>query len=1096
MSKSTKSNITQSKSPLFGSLTTDEKVQVARMTNRIQLPREVVKWLQSLDLSYKIKSISKDVANGFSVAEILSRYPVPQLTSLPYPVDNYYRVNMQEFSTGSSFGERKTNWDHLQDILTRKYQMPLPGDLIPKVVNKAPNAAFEFLILLYKFLTKRKVTILNKHDETDKFRNYNELENMPGYMRPTANRLIRDTEIQRIEDDLIRGVKIEELLDNHKKFLEIERENFKNQEEYNKQQQKMNSKKMDEINKKNEKDNNNNENNNMNEINEANNESDFNNYSSENNKEDKVNLMGILDEISNNIREVENVVNEFRVLIKKNFVESDRNIEMDLKNYSADKDVIDFFFEKIDLCTEEILNKIFLAYDDKEKDFVSIMSRTLTELIPFIKIVCQFFETFYKNEIPWNKFKKTTLNICNTIHENTKEKCDNIFINFCLNTVLDMIEKNPLYRNEMCQLIFALTTNNSENHYNILRKISKKFSNKNELLFYHILVQCMNNIKESEDILTEDIVFFYNDAIVKGISHSNEVIVIKSIYLINLFMRFDYLYCLKYHQGIFKHINSFNWEILSLILIYCSKMLELYNRQKMEKENMNMNINDENNNNNNLLNNGENNNNNENVLNISHLSNKSNASKKSKKSNNSRKSNNTINKNEEEKNNEMNGTGEIEKPQTPEAAPSEDGEDNNNDNNNNENNSNSFPIENNENPIPEPNENQIMNGNTTNDFENNQNQQDNNINNNNDNNNNENNQQQQSLNENTENQQQTNNNNDNDNNNNEQNEQNMENLNIDQENKNMNNEMPDINNIESIEKDQNMIEEQKKMQEELNFRINEIQKCENDFLKIIDHIFSLPSPRMTIKIGFIYLAEVLEYYPELAKKYIKLLIEYPDNNIRKEVLKVNQSYEEYEYTMNCYTERYKFCGAPYFWNQLIIAGIFRDYVLENLERFENCHLLILHSIIIHQEFNENDSEQWINLYNDLKKYLFVALCEKNFSDIALSILNKIFSFNKILGNLLESTFDLFISTMKIIYSDEVISEPHNNMKTLLTTISEIKSENNDCKTYVYKLIKTFAIQNDKKYLKSNLLDLLNSIYFEKRGDIFDEKNLKSDNNSK
>jgi hypothetical protein len=244
---------------------------------------------------------------------------------------------------------------------------------------------------------------------------------------------------------------------------------------------------------------------------------------------------------------------------------------------------------------------------------------------------------------------------------------------------------------------------------------------------------------------------------------------------------------------------------------------------------------------------------------------------------------------------------------------------------------------------------------------------------------------------------------------------------------------------------------------------------------------------MTIKIGFIYLAEVLEYYPELAKKYMKLLIEYKDNTIRKEVLLVEQSSEEYEYTINCYTERYKFCGAPYFWNQLKIAGIFRDYVLENLERFESNHLLILHSIIIHQEFNESDAEDWINLYNDLKKYLFVALCEKQFSGVALSILDKIFSFTKILQNLLDHTFDLFINTMKIIYGDDVMDEPHKNMKTLLTTISEIKAEGVDCKTYVYTLIKTFAIQNDKKYLKSNLLDLLNSIYFEKRGNIFEDE---------
>ena len=93
-----------------------------------------------------------------------------------------------------------------------------------------------------------------------------------------------------------------------------------------------------------------------------------------------------------------------------------------------------------------------------------------------------------------------------------------------------------------------------------------------------------------------------------------------------------------------------------------------------------------------------------------------------------------------------------------------------------------------------------------------------------------------------------------------------------------------------------------------------------------------------------------------------------------------------------------------------IAGIFRDYVLENLERFESNHLLILHRIIIHQKFNESEAEDWLNLYNDLKKYLFVALCEKQFSGIALSNLIKFLVLLKYFI-LLYNTFDLFITTV-------------------------------------------------------------------------------------
>lgn len=1008
----------------------EEKVQIARETNRLHLPREVVKWIQSLDLSYKIRSINRDLANGFCVAEILSRYPVPNIPkdSSPYTLNitNYYRVNMQEFSNGSSYSERSTNWKHITNILTKYYQMPISPEIPSKIINFAPNAAFEFLLVLYKFLTKKEANVLNKIDETNKFKQYAEMELLPKYMRPTASLLIRDTEVQRIKDDLIRKREVENILENHKGYLDKQREEFIKQKEYFKEKERLlqiqnNTKKLKGKSQDNQNNMNNtssNLNNNSNEMNEGK-ESDNNVSGSERVKEEKVNLIGLLNDISPIMKENENVESEFRSLIKKNFIEADRNIELDLKNYSEEKDIIDYFFEKIDLCTEEHLTKIFSGYEDKEKDLIGIISRTLIELIPFIKIVCRFFDTFYKNGIPWIQFKTTTLKICNAVREIDGEKCDNVFLNFGLDIVLNMVKVNPIYRNEMCQIIFALTTNSSESHYEILKKISKKFANCDEVLFYHILVQCMNNIKETDEILNDNFFYFYNEAIIKGLSSSCDVIVIKSIYLINQFMRFYYFDCVQYYQKVFKHINSYNWEILSLILIYCSKMLELYNRQKIEREHA---LNAQENEINgipdqviksNLLGDEESKQSEKEKSKISQkesqVSKKSSKDKKdtfevkdsaeakesieikeAKQESKQEESKKTIEQKEEAKVEEIdsnNSKKEIElienKPLTPQS--------------------------------------QINKKATTSD-QGNLPQEDN--------------------------------------------EPQMDSK---------------IENIAAIEKDPNIDDYNKKMEEDLK----EIEKIEPKFLEIIDHIFSLPSPHMTIKIGFIYLAEVLEFYPELAQKYMKLLIEYKDSKIRKEVLNVNQAYEEFEYTISGFTERYQFCGAPKFWNQLVIAGIFRDYVKGNLDRFEAPHLLILHSIIIYQDFNDNDAQEWIALYNDLKTYIFVALCEKQYSNAAMSICNKIFSFEKILGELLDATFDLFILTMKHIYSDDLIDKPHENMKALLTFISELKSETNDCKGYVYKLIKTFAIQNDKKYLKSNLLDLMNSIYNEKRGKLFE-----------
>jgi hypothetical protein len=173
------------------------------------------------------------------------------------------------------------------------------------------------------------------------------------------------------------------------------------------------------------------------------------------------------------------------------------------------------------------------------------------------------------------------------------------------------------------------------------------------------------------------------------------------------------------------------------------------------------------------------------------------------------------------------------------------------------------------------------------------------------------------------------------------------------------------------------------------------------------------------------------------------------------------------------------------WNPNNIADIFRKYVKTKLNRLEEIHLHIFHSIIINQDFLDEESEKWLDFYNDMKIYLFISLCQKEFSNISLAISKKIFSFDKILGELLESTFDIFISSMKIVYKNDIYDECHDNMKNLLTFLSEI--EKDICKNYVYRLIKTFAISNNDLYLNSNLLDLMNKIYQEERGDIFLEQ---------
>ncbi|KAJ3163319.1 spermatogenesis-associated protein 4 [Geranomyces variabilis] len=109
------------------------------------LPREILKWLQSLDLTYQIRNPRRDFANGFTIAEIFSRY---------YPHDPLLVPG--QMYTGESMELKAKNWEQLQKFFRRR-SIKIPAEATRAVMASQPDAGPRFIVSVYTLLTGKRI---------------------------------------------------------------------------------------------------------------------------------------------------------------------------------------------------------------------------------------------------------------------------------------------------------------------------------------------------------------------------------------------------------------------------------------------------------------------------------------------------------------------------------------------------------------------------------------------------------------------------------------------------------------------------------------------------------------------------------------------------------------------------------------------------------------------------------------------------------------------------------------------------------------------------------------------------------------------------
>ncbi|XP_061541168.1 spermatogenesis-associated protein 4 [Phycodurus eques] len=164
------------------------------------LPRDVTRWLQSLELTVQPMNVRRDFSSGYHVAEMFCRY---------YPRD----FEMHAYSKGTSFSAKQDNWNKIRRTV-QKLHLHLTEKLVYGTMHCKPGVAELLVQQVYTVLTKQRPRTAQTPELDFSDQKYQQL--LPPVARSTATAAVksnlRKTEIMALPDTLTNARRAEAII--------------------------------------------------------------------------------------------------------------------------------------------------------------------------------------------------------------------------------------------------------------------------------------------------------------------------------------------------------------------------------------------------------------------------------------------------------------------------------------------------------------------------------------------------------------------------------------------------------------------------------------------------------------------------------------------------------------------------------------------------------------------------------------------------------------------------------------------------------------------------------------------------------------------
>lgn len=506
-----------------------------------QAPRELIKWIEKLNLSYKITNFRRDLSNGYVISEVLFRY------------DN--NVNLNYFRNNLSLNSKFKNWKRIQKILKSK-NFDLKDEIVRKIVFMEKDGGIDFIISLYKHYTKKEL-IWKKPVYKEK----------PFYQHKTVNFLMKNRELNSKVDFAKKQKCKLKIIENYFEEVKVRKKKLGIKKFIIRKNKAIIRNYLKEIKATNKRDKNTN-------IKEIKNQSEtkmikLKNY--ESSKNSNLQSMGFKEKRNNFLISIGETIEKHFKHVEKCFIFQANNFpEILFDPITFETELIDLVFKIL----KENINEI------QEK----ISNNTINFYFLFISLI----EFINKIKDTKNNFENIK-NLVEAIGDLLLEEEEEFITVFMETTGFEIIKNLCLMKFNKIKyasvIIHCLTDKNASSRVRTICKLKDIFGN-NLKVFYNLLAHFSSyKIDEDPDKIYFNILLYYSLISFKSPSISNIVVSLKILNEICFIDVKSVAYELI-DMNLNRVFRLQHWEIETLLLVLSSKIINSYTLEEKSENNL------------------------------------------------------------------------------------------------------------------------------------------------------------------------------------------------------------------------------------------------------------------------------------------------------------------------------------------------------------------------------------------------------------------------------------------------------------------------------------------------------------------------------